>query len=159
MFFKLARCGYTLRVTSQISYSPEYTHQHRNKTLKFCYTIIAVIFQWPTWFSKYVNSKKVGGLTTPPPIPPSLRPWGPFSLPSVPQDSMRSLKVWADYRRQKLATGVWGHALPGNFLNVGLWNSISCILRTHFSKKLSFSKQSSNVEICNKLHAKHSNTT
>jgi hypothetical protein len=24
MFFKLARCGYTLRVTSQASYSPEY---------------------------------------------------------------------------------------------------------------------------------------
>jgi hypothetical protein len=25
IFFKLARCGYTLRVTSQTSYSPEYT--------------------------------------------------------------------------------------------------------------------------------------
>jgi hypothetical protein len=24
IFFKLARCGYTLRVTSQTSYSPEY---------------------------------------------------------------------------------------------------------------------------------------
>jgi hypothetical protein len=24
IFFKLARCGYTLRVTSQASYSPEY---------------------------------------------------------------------------------------------------------------------------------------
>ena len=25
IFFKLSRCGYTLRVTSQTSYSPEYT--------------------------------------------------------------------------------------------------------------------------------------
>ena len=39
IFFKLARCGYTLRVTSQASYSPDGTlHQHRKihryKTLK-----------------------------------------------------------------------------------------------------------------------------
>jgi hypothetical protein len=33
IFFKLARCGYTLRVTSQASYSPEYitpTQQKRD---------------------------------------------------------------------------------------------------------------------------------
>jgi hypothetical protein len=31
MFFKLARCGYTLRVTSQKSYSPEYTTPTQKK--------------------------------------------------------------------------------------------------------------------------------
>ena len=30
MFFKLARCGYTLRVTSQASYSPEYITPTQN---------------------------------------------------------------------------------------------------------------------------------
>jgi hypothetical protein len=40
--------------------------------------------------------------------------------------------------------------------NLGLWNSIFCIRRIHFLQNLSFSKQSFNCEICNKLHAKHS---
>jgi hypothetical protein len=36
IFFKLARCGYTLRVTSQTSYSPEYTTPTQKK-IKFLY--------------------------------------------------------------------------------------------------------------------------
>jgi hypothetical protein len=52
-----------------------------------------------------------------------------------------------------------GACPPGNVFNLGLWNSISCILKTHFKKILSFSKQSFNAEICIKLHAKHSNRT
>jgi hypothetical protein len=39
---------------------------------------------------------------------------GPIFL-ALLQDSMQSPKVWAEYRRETLATGVWGHALPGNF--------------------------------------------
>jgi hypothetical protein len=38
IFFKLARCGYTLRVTSQASYSPEYitpTQKNQVKVVKF----------------------------------------------------------------------------------------------------------------------------
>ena len=35
IFFKLARCGYALRVTSQASYSPEYIALTRKK---LCYT-------------------------------------------------------------------------------------------------------------------------
>ena len=31
IFFKPARCGYTLRVTSQASYSPEYITPHTKK--------------------------------------------------------------------------------------------------------------------------------
>jgi hypothetical protein len=38
IFFKLARCGYTLRVTSQASYSPEYItptqKNHYNKVIE-----------------------------------------------------------------------------------------------------------------------------
>jgi hypothetical protein len=34
IFFKLARCGYTLRVTSQASYSPEYITPTHKKSLK-----------------------------------------------------------------------------------------------------------------------------
>jgi hypothetical protein len=33
IFFKLARCGYTLKVTSQKSYSPEYTTPTQNKMI------------------------------------------------------------------------------------------------------------------------------
>jgi hypothetical protein len=34
IFFKLARCGYTLGVTSQASYSPEYITPTQKKNLK-----------------------------------------------------------------------------------------------------------------------------
>jgi hypothetical protein len=34
IFFKLVRCGYTLRVTSQASYSPEYTRPAQKKSYK-----------------------------------------------------------------------------------------------------------------------------
>ena len=34
IFFKLARCGYTLRVTSQASYSPEYITPTQKKNHK-----------------------------------------------------------------------------------------------------------------------------
>ena len=37
-FFKLARCGYTLRVTSQVSYSPEYTTPKQTKSRRGCCT-------------------------------------------------------------------------------------------------------------------------
>ena len=33
IFFKLARCGYTLRVTSQASYSPEYITPTQKKIM------------------------------------------------------------------------------------------------------------------------------
>jgi hypothetical protein len=36
IFFKLARCGYTLRITSQTSYSPEYTTPTQQIVEKFC---------------------------------------------------------------------------------------------------------------------------
>jgi hypothetical protein len=48
-----------------------------------------------------------------------------------------SSKVWAEYRRHEF------------FLHS----------ENTFKKNLSFSKQSFNGEVCNKLHAKHSNTT
>jgi hypothetical protein len=35
IFFKLVRCGYTLRVTSQTSYSPEYTTPAQKKLMVF----------------------------------------------------------------------------------------------------------------------------
>jgi hypothetical protein len=34
--FKLARCGYTLRVISQASYSPEYITPTQKKSLLIC---------------------------------------------------------------------------------------------------------------------------
>jgi hypothetical protein len=38
IFFKLARCGYTLRVTSQASYSPEYiTPTQKNHEYQTCF--------------------------------------------------------------------------------------------------------------------------
>ena len=40
-----------------------------------------------------------------------------------------------------------------------LYYYFSCILRTHFTKNLSFATQCFNGEICNKLHSKHENTT
>jgi hypothetical protein len=48
MFFKLARCGYTLRVTSQTSYSPEYiTPTQREKI-----SIVLYIVTGPVDMSK-----------------------------------------------------------------------------------------------------------
>jgi hypothetical protein len=39
IFFKPARCGYTLRVTSQASYSPEYidTNTEKSRVCKCCF--------------------------------------------------------------------------------------------------------------------------
>jgi hypothetical protein len=39
--FKLARCGYTLRVTSQASYSPEYITPTQKKII---ITVLCIIF-------------------------------------------------------------------------------------------------------------------
>jgi hypothetical protein len=44
IFFKLARCGYTLRVTSQASYSPEYiTPTQKNHDVKTCHRKLACL--------------------------------------------------------------------------------------------------------------------
>ena len=40
IFFKLARCGYTLRVTSQASYSPEYITPTQKNHIDYVFSLI-----------------------------------------------------------------------------------------------------------------------
>jgi hypothetical protein len=47
IFFKLVRCGYTLRVTSQASYSPEYiTPTQKNHGYRSCWNNLLRVC-WP----------------------------------------------------------------------------------------------------------------
>jgi hypothetical protein len=54
IFFKLSRCGYTLRVTSQTSYSPEYTIEivlyWIDKSLKIIKLIIKKCSTFDPWY-------------------------------------------------------------------------------------------------------------
>jgi hypothetical protein len=67
---------------------------------------------------------------------------------------MRSPKVWAEYRRHELARGA-----PQEIFKIWVSEIAFPAFWEHILKNLSFSKQSFSGEICNKLHAKHSNTT